>query len=242
MAALLISGKHHVKSNFTHTIFNRFDSDSGYILKKEGIDLLLKSSIKGSDTTDLVVEDVKSTDTIGKYYKMRNGNYMACVLNIIHPDRNYWPIVLEMKPDATILADEEFSDGMYLCCWGNYYEGFNKHGDYFSVKACGTGSGFCSGEIYLFKDLQTLSSGSIAKSAWSSLCREGHNNQPLSCRLTSTMDIKRDTVIMHYQLQTIKSKRRRNKVKKTEFFDVKYIERNSAWMALDSTKLIDLPM
>ncbi|KGO93077.1 hypothetical protein [Flavobacterium subsaxonicum] len=234
---VIIGGKpHRVSDTKELSIYNEFIGDSGFILKQQGINLL--AQVSGNDTIDPHGGDIKTTDTIGKYYKTYTGRYIACVLDIIHPNQNYVPVVIEFTNKGGILESDSFSAGMYLCCWHNNFEGFKKHGDYFSVKVCGTGSGFCSGEIYLFKSMQDITSGTIVQTVWSNLCIEG----PMSCRITSKMEIKLDTVIMHYKKEILKPKRKSYKVMKTEFFDIKYIEKNAAWMALDSTKIYEMPM
>ena len=224
-------------------IFERFVADSGYILKKEGISILLK--IESNDTIDTNYSTLKDTDTIGKYYKTKNGNYLACVLDIIHPIRNASPVLIEYTPKGKIINTENYYGGMYLCCWKNNYEGFKRLGDYYSIKTCGTGSGFCSGNIYLFKELEPQYK-SIPLTAWSRFCVYQAEGKPaLACSITSKMSIKLDTVTMHYKLKTLKPDESEDvnfNVVNTDFFDIKYVKRQAGWETLDTINLSRIPM
>jgi len=221
----------------------RFVADSGYILKKEGIAFLLQ--IKDTSTVNVNNSTFKNTDTIGKYYQTKNGNYLACVLDIIHPGNNRNPVVFGCKPDGTILKNEHFYGG-YLCCWNNNYEGFQKHGDYYSIKTCETGSGFCGGHINVFKEPEPQTHDYIPASAWSTWCTyQAEGATALTSNITSTISLKSDTIMMHYKLETLEPDESEDvnyKVINTEFFDIKYIERETGWEALDTINLSRIPM
>jgi len=221
----------------------RFVADSGYILKKEGISILLK--IESNDTIDTNYSTLKDTDTIGKYYKTKKGNYLACVLDIIHPIRNASPVLVEYTPKGKIINTENYCGGMYLCCWKNNYEGFKKLGDYYSIKTCGTGLGFCGSNINVFKELEPQLLDDIPTSAWSILCALQAEGPALACSITSTISIKSDTVFVHYKLETLEPDESEDvdyKVINTEFFDIKYVKRETGWEALDTINLSRIPM
>jgi len=241
--SLLVSCTRTLSNSNESHLPARFVADSGYILKKEGISILLKIEI--NDTIDTNYSTLKDTDTIGKYYKTEKGNYLACVLDIIHPIRNASPVLIEYTMDGKIINDENYYGGMYLSCWKNNYEGFKKQGDYYSVKNCGTGSGFYSENIYFFKELEPQGN-SVPATAWSSFCLYQAEEKPLlACNITSVISIKSDTVFVHYKLETLEPDESEDvnyKVINTEFFDIKYIKRETGWEALDTLNLSRIPM
>ena len=240
--SLLVSCTRTISNSNQSHLPVSFVADSGYILKQEGITFLLK--MKGNDTIDVNSSTFKDTDTIGKYYKNKTGNYIACILDIIHPHKNLHPVVLEYKPDGTILKNEHFYGG-YLCCWNNNHEGFQKHGDYYSIKTCETGSGFCGGHINVFREPEPQTLNYIPASAWSTWCLYQAEEAPaLACSMTSTISIKSDTVFVHYKLKTLEpddSEDVNYNVINTEFFDIKYVKRETGWEALDTINLSRIP-
>ncbi|AWH85383.1 hypothetical protein HYN59_09775 [Flavobacterium album] len=224
-------------------IYTEIIGDSGYIRKGEALRLLSQAKYdpgtewEGRDTLDLEARIYKFSDTIGKYYRMDNGKYIALLCDIIHPDRNMFTL-LEINDKGEVLQAEPYYAGMHQCCWERHYEGLKKYpGGYFGTKSCGTGSGFCSSYLYLFKDFSPQGNG-ISTYIYSGWCIGGE----ISCHLTSDMEIKNDTVTMHYTMEHLKE--RRNGKYKTVFsekFDVKYVEREQGWVALDSTKIQEFP-
>jgi len=239
--SLLVSCNRTISNNNQSHLAFRFVSDSGYILKNEGIAFLLQ--IKDTSTVNVNNSTFKNTDTIGKYYKTKTGNYIACIIDNIHPDKEWHPVVFEYKPDGEILKNEHFYGG-YLCCWKNHYEGFQKHGDYYSIKTCETGSGFCGGHINVFKKLEPQLIDDIPTSAWSSLCALQAEGPALACSMTSKISIKSDTVIVHYKLKTLEPDESEDvnyKVINTEFFDIKYIKKETEWIATDTTNVSKIP-
>lgn len=221
-----------------------FTADSGYILKKQAIDILLKANYESyvdeghRDTIDLNLPDINDTDTIGRFYKLKNGHYLTCIEDIIRPDRFNNKILSELDESGNVLISEGYFSGNYYCCWNNRYEGFKKHGEYFSLKTCGTGSAHCSAITHLFKEFSSQNSGiySYIYTGWCS-------GIDIACHLTSKMEIKNDTVIMHYTMEQLKERRNgKKKVIKIEKFDIKYIEREHEWIALDSTRIREFPL
>lgn len=219
-----------------------FSADSGYIQKEDAIKLL--SQVKyDTDTTvtkdsiDMDLYDIKTTDTIGKFYRMENGNYLAFVYDVIHPDR-YLYMLLESTPNGTVLKSEPYWSGMHQCCWENGSLGFKKYANgYFGTQSCGTGSGHCSSYIYLFKNFTPQGHG-ICSYIWTGWCVGGE----IACNLTSDMKIKNDTVTMHYTMQHLKERRNgKYKVIDEEKFDIKYVAHKQVWIALDSTKIREFP-
>ncbi|MCW4467530.1 hypothetical protein OGH69_00990 [Flavobacterium sp. MFBS3-15] len=224
-------------------------ADSGFVRKEQAVKLLLQANYDlgyelepgQRDTLDLNLHDITDTDTLGKYYRMDNGNYLACLPDVIHPDRFSILVLLEYSPDGKVLQAEPFYGGMHFCCWDKYYDTLNKHEEgYYSINTCGTGSGHCSSYTHLFKGFGQQG-GYICTYIWTGWCKPGRKAM-LACHLTSKMEIKNDTVTMHYKMEHLKE--RRNGKYKTVFsekFDVKYVEREQGWVALDSTKINDFP-
>lgn len=194
-------------------------------MKSQAVKLLNK--IRNLDTVNLDWQHYKENDTVGKYYKTSWGTLYACIIIPFTATR----VIAEITPENEILKSEYFYSGTYHCCWNNYHEGFQKHGNYYSIRTCGTGSGYCSGELNVFQTIAPKSANSILQSVWVSMCSEGY-----SCSLSSTMKIRNDTVFMKYTLEkgTLKKKW---KVKKTEKFDIYYTKKDSVWIASDSTNL-----
>lgn len=218
--------------------------DSGYIHKDEAVKLLLQAKYdlgyvpEGRDTLDLEPRYIGLTDTIGKYYRLDTGNYLVFLQDIIHPDRNV-SVLLETTPDNTILKAEPYWAGMYQCCLDKPYEVIKKYpGGYFGAASCGTGSGHCSSNIYFFKEFSPQGN-SICSYIYTGWCR----GTQIACHLNSDIEIRNDTVIMHYKLEHLKERRNgKYKVIDTEKFDVKYVEREQGWVALDSTKIYEFPL
>lgn len=220
---------------------NLFSKDSGYIQKKDALSLLLKLNM--NDTIDLDYIKLKDNDTIGKYYKKENSqNYYACITDIINP--KYYPshFILEVNPKGEILKNERYTNGFYLCCWKNEFEGFTKLNDYYFLKTCGTGSGFCSSEIYVFKEIIPQEKlNPILTSMFNGMC-ESYKNKILSCTLTSRIESKASSLVLHYKYNKgFITKSQKFKIKSTEIFDVEYIQKENNWIALDSTKLNQIP-
>jgi len=163
-------------------------------------------------------------------FKTSQGNYFTCIAipgEAVH-------IVAEINPIGKVIRHELFGLGRHHCCWDNAYEGFKKHGKYFSIKTCGTGSGFCSSELYIFDTLIAQDQqNSILKYFWSSTCVGKY-----SCNFYSDMEIRNDTIFMHYTSEKGVLKKR-FKIRKTEQFDLFFTGKNSKWIASDTTKFDD---
>lgn len=213
-------------------------ADSGYIFKDKALILHkavlhYETAFEEGDTLDYLRADIPPTDTIGKFYRHTNGNYMVCIQPILYfptPPVHY---ILEVDPTGNIVDKDEFSDGMYFCCWKNMREGFVKQGGYYRLKECGTGSGYCSTNLYVFESLDSPGvSTPITTQYFLSLCEDG-----LACYLTSSINIQNDTITAHYTSEKLKIKEKISKVKRRERFTVQYTLNKSGWQALDSTQI-----
>ncbi len=213
-----------------------FVADSGYIT----VDNLHKTLvIPPGDTLFKMYENWKVTDTIGKYYKMSNGNYIASVATL--GSYKHETIKLcEATQTGEILKAEEYWFGNYRCCWHNIDDCLKKFGDYYIFTSCGTGSGFCGGDIYLFKNIkpqQWQESIPESISMWAGPDMEDHY-----ISITSKMEMINDTVIMHYtnklyeQFEGSETKT----TKSIEKFDITWIQKNDDWVVTDSLKLKEI--
>ena len=208
--------------------------DSGYIVKKKGLDFLLSLSL--TDTLNSYWNQSKDNDTIGKYYKdYASNNYFMCFVDLTKKYSFETHLLMEVKGNGEILKKERFFHGNYPCCWKNYYEGFSKYGEYFRIKTCGTGSGYCASYFYLFKEiLSQESQNSIPKEYWSSSLITQH--------LTSQMELKDNELTMHYKLETGELYDSDFRVNETKTFDVKYLFKNKKWTTNEESKFNGLDL
>lgn len=220
-------------------------ADSGYILKPQALKLLMQGDYEGiyNDTIDFrSYAELKDTDTIGKYYRMHNGNLFACINDIIHSKSGAGQLLAEMSADGNMLRSEYYSNGMYLCCWDRWYDGFNKIGPYYVLDQCGTGSGHCSTNSLFMKGIGEDGGSSITRYVFTSMCTGGRSGM-LACNMTSKSEFKGDTIVMHYTIEHLKPKRNNGfRVKSTRKFDIKYVQREERWVALDSTEINQFPL
>ncbi len=212
--------------------------DSGFVIKKNGLSFLLANAL--TDTTDSFWNQLKDSDTIGKYYKVREtNNYFYCTIDLTRKYTFETHLLIEINTIGDILKSERFFHGNYLCCWDNYYEGFKKYGDYFGIETCGTGSGYCASYLYLFKNiLPQEKQNSIPQSYWSSLGAGG-----LSQRFSSEMKFKKDKLVLYYKIEYGELDDSSNfNIKKTKTFDIEYLLKNNKWTTNDSSKFEGLDL
>lgn len=206
-----------------------FTGDSGVITENMVLPALLEE-----EALDTVVERRKVfTDTvrIGKYYKTSNGNYMACITTA---GLFEYLLLFEVTPAGEIVALQPYFHGNYACCYRGELDGFGRVADYFYIKTCGTGTAYCSSELYMFREVRPQDdTGSITASRWVGYTGEEGGYKDL----TSTMEIKDDSIIMHYRAVEGIQKVNYNKVKKSRRFEITYISVNGSWQATDTTAL-----
>lgn len=205
--------------------------DSGFILKKDGLRFLV--SVSMTDTADSFWSNVMDNDTVGQFYRVRHtDNFYICIVDLSKKYSFETHLLFEIEPNGTVLRSERFFHGNYSCCWNNYYEGFYRCGEFFCLKTCGTGSGYCATHVYFFKDIKPQDQqNSIVESYWSSFGDDG-NSQNLS----STIEWDNKSLIMHYELvKGIFDHNNSNfEEKHIEKFDVQYILQNNIWVVTDS--------
>ncbi|UUC44782.1 hypothetical protein [Flavobacterium cerinum] len=215
--------------------FSLFVADSGFVTKKEGLLFLLTKKL--TDTVDSYWNHAKENDTIGKYYKIKEtGHYYFCTIDLSSKYNFETHLLIEIKENGTIVDTERFYHGAYPCCWGNYYDGFQKYGHFFGIKTCATGSGYCAGYLHLFQN--KLAQGEfleIPVDLWSSL---GFNG--LSQKLDSWIVAKKDTLLVHYTLEEGKLNEDSDfQVQHTQKITVTYRFENNKWITHDDTTWLD---
>jgi len=220
-------------SNISET--NIFDNDSGYVSIKSGENLLLE--LNKNDTIDFEYKQLKQSDTIGKYYrKLNSTNYILYLNDITNKRLSPSQFIIEVDSKGKIIKSERYVNGFYLCCWNNKFDGFAKINDYFYIKSCGTGSAFCSSELYFFKEITPQDNlNPIIKSVFNGMC-ETNGKKWLACLLESTFQTTENSIIFNYEYKSGVSKNSR-KYKKIEKFNVEYHLKNNVWIANDTTRI-----
>ncbi len=216
-----------------------FAADSGYVFKDKAVALQIRAMFKDvkpsadNDSVDINGSRYNTTDTIGKFYRHHNGNYIVCTKNIILVDQIEVHFVMEVEPDGNILRNEFFYDGMHLCCWDNMRDGFIRKDNYYFLKECGTGSGYCSTELYIFKEL--VSKDSLKPLNINYFMAPGIDDR--AYQLQSDYTLHHNTLTVHYVLEKLKDTKRGYKVRNRKKFTIEYLEKQGNWTATDSTKL-----
>lgn len=220
-------------SAFTQYLFNK---DSGYIEKKE-FSHLTKYFPANSISTSF--KELPDTDTIGKYFtNLSTGKLVACIIDPAEEFYGHSHILIELKHNTnrdSIIEIERFSHNNRPCCWKNYDSGFKKLGNYFYFRLCGTGSGYCSGKMYLFKTVLPQNKlNAIAEIIHSQYLGQSQD-------LISDMELSGSNVRMNYTLESNLYKDPTKKpVKIIKKFKVNYTLQQNQWVADDSTNLRDL--
>lgn len=212
--------------------------DSGFINKKVGLPFLLSNNL--TDTTESYWNQVNDFDTIAKYYKItETGHYYYCSIDLSGKDPFETNLLIELTSDGEIIKSETFLHGNYPCCWGNYYDGFNKYGEFYGIDICGTGSGYCATYLFLFKNLIAQDSQKLIPVKYWSLFGLGGQSQSFS----SSMEIDKEVIIMHYRLDDVElDDSLIFNIKKSREFDVKYSFIKGIWTTNDTAKFEGLDL
>lgn len=227
-----------IENKVLHQDDTIFKSDSGYVSFKDGKKYLLE--LNKNDTIDVLEETINENDTIGKFYKKENStNYVLYLNDLLNTKKAPSQFILEMDSKGEIIKSERYINGFYRCCWNNEFEGFGKINDYFYLKTCGSGSAFCSAQLYIFKDVFPQDElSSITKSVYNGLCYF-EKNKTLACTLDSKIETKPNSLLFHYEYKKGVSKKGK-KYKEIEKFDVEYKLINNNWEANDDTRLNEI--
>ena len=218
--------------------------DSGFLLKKEVWQILEIVNIIDSVNKEYEEEyreyitEKDENDTIAKYYKKNNGNYIFAI------QYDFWGyyygsnILIEFFPKGEMVKNEIY----YHCYYGSPCGNFNKLGDFFSLgiyHTCATG-GYYNANLFLMKEI--VSSDSL-------------NQIPFWCYTAVTDDydtienrdicwacdgtikkLENDSLIITYSPRGEIWGEDYDKVVKTinkEPFDILYIYENNQWHVAD---------
>lgn len=210
--------------------------DSGYILKKMGVDLLLKLGETKKKFKSWY--DRPGSDTIGRYfYSKSTGNYVLCIKDYSLQYDFETHVLIELKPlkknKFQAVACERYFHGNYPSCWENNYNGFKRNGDWFYFKECGTGSSLWSTNTYYFKKVSSqYTTNSILEDV--SFCAED------ICYTLSTdkqIGVDKLKFIYDYKEFLIVGDSISDEIKTEDKFTVIYEWKNGIWVANDSTKI-----
>ena len=217
--------------------------DSGYVTKEVGLAFLLANSLTDTTPNANAWHLFNQTDTIGKYYKIENSDhYIMCFIDYGSQKEYLFEthIIIEIDANGNLLKNERFFHGNYPCCWNNLYDGFSKYDNFFGIQICGTGSGFCSSCLCLFKEVIPQDSiFPIPFNYWDGM--EGF----FFHFYTLKMKMKKDELILHYILEKGKMKYDKNdeiylKTKHRNKFNIKYFYEDGQWKTKDTEKLKEL--
>ena len=221
-------------------------NDSGIVTKKEGLPFLLSNSLTDTIPNSSSWHLFKETDTIGKYYRIESSNnYMVCLIDFGSEYDFATHLIIEINGKGELVKSARFRHWNYPCCWNDFTSGFHKYGDFFGIEICGTGSGFCSSNLHLFKEVTPQDSiFRIRLGLWFNY--DENNATRLS---VSNMEINKDEFILHYVLDygilehDEKSDSYNFKMKERENFQIKYFYENGKWNTKDTANYakLDLP-
>lgn len=206
-----------------------FVADSGYITPGN-VHQLLK--ITQADTLFTFYTDAPATDTLGKYYKMANGNYIASVA-VIGPE-GY--ILCEATPDGTVLKQEKYIFNNFECCWKSKDDCLRKYGNYYTFLTCSTGTDYCGGYLYIFKEVTSQQTApGIDKSEFYRRWKAGKDTYH---DINGEVKVTGDTVTMHYTHEVYKERKNgKRKVKLQKRLSACYTQQDGKWVIADSVKV-----
>lgn len=140
---------------------NVFKRNSGFLRKKEAVEILKIANHTLYDSIPFQEElkDIAEKAYMGKYYKEKDQNKYILYIQYLS-NSNF---IFEVYPNLNIIKYRNFFSGNYNCCWSSDFDGFKKIGEFYSILSCATGLGYCSGHVYIFKDLESAPKNSIVQ-------------------------------------------------------------------------------
>ncbi|RBL89986.1 hypothetical protein [Chitinophaga flava] len=207
-----------------------FTQDSGFIRKKDVLNFLKYNHL--TDTTASGWRFYPDSDTLGRYYRQPDGNFIACLLDA-GSESFETHLLMEVRPNDSIIKAERFIHWNYLCCWNNRYEGFVKCGDYYCLKICETGSGYCGTHVYIFKNVQPQDSLSGILGGY----RASFGGWECTRYITSQPAIRGDSLLMRYKLEEVNPDDSIPQPESVTSFEVLFLHKENKWIPVDSTYL-----
>lgn len=101
------------------------------------------------------------------------------------------------------------------------------------MKECGTGSGYCSTELYIFKEI--VKKDSLKPIITHYFMAPGIDDR--AYQLQSKYALHNNILTVRYTLDKLKDTKRGYKVRKRKKFTIYYVEKQGNWIAIDSTRL-----
>ena len=125
--------------------------DSGYLQKEEALSILSVANVVASEEYKENEKYIEENDTIAKYYKKTNGNYIILIRNHL----SHWfmsNVLIEFSSQGKILKKEIYP---YSCCGESTpCSDFNKFDDFFCLKVCSClNGGIGDNSLFLFKEI-----------------------------------------------------------------------------------------
>lgn len=133
------------------------------------------------------------------------------------------------------MNNHEFYSTVDYYCDEDAIQSFTKKGRYFILFGCGHGSGYGSSYMYIFDKL--LPEDSL-NTVWDQIYSSTSLNfKGYSELLTSVVEVKNDSLLLHYQLNKGTYHKKATEWTPMEKADVCYIKENALWHATDSSFL-----
>lgn len=208
---------------------NVFKKDSGYLRKKEALEILKIASpgLYDSIPFQKSLKEISEKAYMGKYYKEKDQNKYILYIEYLSSS-NY---IFEIYPDLNIIKYRDFPSSNYNCCSSNF-DGFKKIGIFYSIRYCTTGSGYCAGHVYIFKDLESAPENSIIEQ-----CFMFNPIKNIHIFLSSSVNnITNNSIRFSYEY--IEKDGDSEKVLLIKHIDVEYVLVGNEWVAKDN---IDVP-
>lgn len=206
--------------------------DSGVITKQDGLPWLLALGV--ADTTDSAAREAwrvtAPRDTVGKFYRAaESADRLVCceVPSGDFPAAEHW--LLRVAPDGRVLQRQQYFLGKYPCDGKSFLAGLRRRGPWFLLTANDTGAGYCAAFLYVFdRTLPPTSANGILTSL------DDDADGYLVRRLTSRLEARADTLLVHYTETRWPPHAHPAAVDK---YTIRYVHQDSTWRALDNTHL-----
>jgi hypothetical protein len=211
---------------------NVFRKGSGFLRKKEAVEILKIANLNLYDSIPFQKElkEIPESAYLGKYYKEKDQN--KYILYIGYLSRSNF--VFEIYPDLNIIKYRDFASGNYNCCWDSDFDGFKKIGKFYSILYCGTGSGYCTGHVYIFKDLESVPENSIIEQCF---MFDPIKNEHIFLS-SSVNNITNTSIRFSYEYQERDADS--EKILLTKHIDVEYVLVGNEWVAKDNIDIQEM--
>lgn len=201
-------------------------ADSGFLTRAQVLPFLVNNEL--ADSLNSWWKQWKPADTMGKYYRMQDNNYLVCVLasddkGNVEENR----LVVVNSKGLYVESQDFFSD---YCSLNRRTQALQKRGKYFLTYTCGSGSNYGSSWFSLFTKLsERKESGQLLE--WQ------HMGAPDCYDIASHWKVSGDSCTIAYTVQKGTSTFNGCEDTRSEYITVIYTFKNGGWTAADSSKL-----